>query len=1229
MDDDNIDYKHLTKMVETNTKKNHMAYEINGKLTPNVANLGGKIGDIAKLERSGEYYGIAVELLDFFRPLLTDRFVVRLLTMLKKEDYITPLTILDLKNLDQLYYILHKWFQSAVVGYRDELGKEEYPEKYSEFDDWISSVTHDPLLGRIKIVGLGHNQNTDSPVVPAEWLDREFKNGYELHKEMDKLETRIGKPPVTYAVIYSMIIQKNDSMLDSVDNVKFSIIFYLDVVGEKLKSTRTDKLRGDKKSSHLTHLTHLTQSGHSTHSYVQYRDILIGFKLNEILEPKTIPSKIEVGLVGLLVSRLQKAIRRGRYGSVALMETIDSLNISPNYNLPEHNFMRVSAAKQLVWRLFITILEDCRPYQSEPISPTSPISMLTLMLLVLITQKVQEYQFTQTVLNAIKFLAIAAQFNDTPDDAFDFRSLTIYKKLPNIPNILSDFHTAIALALNNSIMMEGDNVMLRKYYSADDNFLPFKIPKRKTLYHDPSVYDDIMYSSYDMHVKPHIILYYQACIPISMTTREISGYIWDVSSSYNVRFGMKKPNEDKILRSIQQFMLTNPDMKKKTEQKSNVYKKLVPDNYAKRISFLILFGKKYRVSGKDVIIAGTNEFPTRVKVNNEWTYLFDEKILNAYPAQTISLRDIDPPFGYQWTTPKIKTEIINGIPIANKIKLNYFDGSPFIKSITPKIVESLDRTLYKYIVKLFSGEEIEFQILLNFRKKCAKKIANWTLNSHDIKKININLVKLAYTKLFNQFNNIITIGPVSRMGDKTQNSINYLLEGKLWAIFNLFSYLYPKTFFVQSALNFRIVKDSPGYVHVVDTLSGILFQHKNIRGTIPTIRTKLWDHQIESATRILSGFGDNRHGFGDASDVGAGKTLTSLKIAVELIRTNNNIYSGILVLLPGNKLIETWKTELEKHTSGFDVQFQKNEDYFSISRNTILVTTMGRMRDHPVNHRWLLVIIDECLSVQNRNALWTEEAWKQSMVSKYLVMMSATFFRTRFDKLYYMLKMLKTGLPERREYLDAILSESIVSQISLVKRKWSSNFNYFVLDKKSREEYIEIEKFHETLETKFTKLTSFLVNNDHVNILVTKQLGKLVGRLEKLGHGCAIYARAIGEARLWSDMLGIPIYPKKGEHCIVTYNDGTYGINDLVIYDTIIMRPPQSDKLPQIKGRLDRPGQKVNDLFIEYFILKDTIEEGLIIRLNIASQFLHKYIMPLAKFYDVSVNYKKYLEEDN
>ena len=67
------------------------------------------------------------------------------------------------------------------------------------------------------------------------------------------------------------------------------------------------------------------------------------------------------------------------------------------------------------------------------------------------------------------------------------------------------------------------------------------------------------------------------------------------------------------------------------------------------------------------------------------------------------------------------------------------------------------------------------------------------------------------------------------------------------------------------------------------------------------------------------------------------------------------------------------------------------------------------------------------------------------------------------------------------------------------------------------------------------------------------------------------------------------------------------------------MRPPCPDHLPQMKGRLDRPGQDSDELFIEFFYISNTIEEGLLSRMDIANHFSTRYIMPLALFYDMAV----------
>ncbi|AVG46627.1 putative helicase [Acanthamoeba polyphaga mimivirus] len=1205
-----IDCDKLIDIVQKSTKKNYLARNQDGKIVQNVANIGAKKGQIGKLERPGEYYGIAVEFLENVKILLTDYTIIKILKLMKKENYTSALNILDIVDINELYYVLHTWFQHATTQYENEIKINFDNESYHDLDHWIKTVRSDPLPGKIKIMEIGFNEKTGGSVLPPDWIDKCFDNGTCVHKQMDKLETRIGKPPATYAIIYSMVIQQQDELITDPSKLDYSIIFYLDLIDGKIMANQFTKLKKKYMDYH----------------YVKYGDTLIGFKLADILEPKKNINGVKQ--VGIFVSRLQKCIRRGRYGSSVLRDTINNLNECPNYNLPEHGFIRVSSAKQLVWRLFISILEDCRPYTTK----SNEIGLLELILLVLITQKCQEYKFTKQILELITITALLAQYNDTPNDLFDWRKLPEAKSTPI--NEKSPYHTSLSLALDNVIMMSGDRYMLSKLYSAKNNFEIFNRPKDKNLSSESfnlvnkDICQDILLTSIDHHCRPNIILYYQACIPVSMTTKEISKYIWNISSSYNIRSTKTKNIVDPILREIQLYFHQNLDKDITTDIKSTSQAKTLnvePNYHVKRSSFLILFGNKYRYKKLEVILAGTIETPARIKIDNEWTYSNDINIINAYPPRWIYTNKIDPPFGFEWKKNKFHTEIIDGKPYVDGNLIEFFDGSSLIKSITPNITTSCNSSTYNLVINFLSGIDIDFKTILELKSTGKTKIYNWIPKKSDYHKLDMDLVKSVYTKLYNQFNNNIMVGPCDRMGNKMHNSINYSLEGKIWAVLNLFHYLYPETLKPKGTLNFYLNKETQGYVHLISCLQQILFDNTKITGLIPKIKTKLWDHQLETVNTIIAGFKSGQHGFGDASDVGSGKTLTALQIAVHLIKSNNLTHSGILVLLPGNKLIKTWQDELEKHTVGFDIILHKPSGIVNnINRNTIIISTMGRIRDNPINHKWLLVVIDECLSVQNKNALQTEQAFIQSLMSKYLIMMSATFFRTRFDKLYYMLKMLQTGLPEMRQYLDTILIESIIAKIPKNNRKWITNINYFKLDTNTINQYNNIEKKYTNVETKYSKLTSFLVSNSDVNKLVVKQLRKLILNLEKQNRRCLIYARSSTEAELWSKKLNISIYPKKGNHCIVSYHDGTYGLNDLVIYDTIVMRPCQPDSLPQIKGRLNRPGQESNDLYIEYFLIQDTIEEGLLIRMNIASQFVHQYIMPLAKFYDISVNHKKY-----
>jgi hypothetical protein len=359
----------------------------------------------------------------------------------------------------------------------------------------------------------------------------------------------------------------------------------------------------------------------------------------------------------------------------------------------------------------------------------------------------------------------------------------------------------------------------------------------------------------------------------------------------------------------------------------------------------------------------------------------------------------------------------------------------------------------------------------------------------------------------------------------------------------------------------------------------------------------------------------------------SGKTLTALTVMSKIysynIETCVNNYIGFLVLLPTTKLYKTWTDEIEKHTHGFNIVTQNANGNLTgdINMNTVLITTLGRMRDHSIYESWQLVVIDECLSVQNKEALQTESAWKQVMSSQFgVVMMSATFFRSRFDKLFYMLKMLRSGLPEEKEYLNTILSECIVCHVPNKCREWITNINKFDLPLTMRKMYNKIAYTDIASDKLYVLLSKYLYDNFNYIKCFEKMINSLKNNQKAL-----IYSKSKDEAdKISFSIKSVTRYPnKKGKHVVVSYAEGTYGLNDLINYNVIITRPPQPDKLDQMKGRLDRPNQKCNILNLEYILVRNTIEEALLIRMEMANNFYKNHIMPLAEFYNIAVNVTK------
>jgi Mimiviridae putative helicase len=738
-----------------------------------------------------------------------------------------------------------------------------------------------------------------------------------------------------------------------------------------------------------------------------------------------------------------------------------------------------------------------------------------------------------------------------------------------------------------------------------------------------------------------------------------------------------------------------------------------------RTAWLILFGQtrsfKYKSRVYQIILASDDpDHPCKIKKYNQKSSEYvtgelrdeiEHEFLSDFQRDTVRVHPL--PSGFEWKFLKKSVQI----SYSDKLKQFAIDGNPVqtlnLKSMIQKtsraecITEIPDdfKTVIREVfyldfdLKSDKSTDLIFRLgdIALFRREFEDhRVFDWSKlligkNISSLRKIIRIVLARIFTSDIDGVDGTYTLktGPCDRRGKKTQNSISYSTEGIIYRIFCFLEAMYPRILKrrdkipkLMSSANalwryggtvagrWVIDRDSPEYLHLIQSFQSIL---EDKTGKVNydtcqkiTVASDLWEHQSKTVGRIFDGMTRlNIRGFGDASHVGAGKTLCALAMMAKLYNLNRSRYikkdllnhSGFLVMVPTISLIDTWKDEAVKHfvkaNECFDLLIQQaNGDLLrwdmelniaeklvaqnQIQPHSLVISTMGRVRDHPIRHPWILTVIDECLSVQNKEALQTEEAWRQSCHSEYgIIMLSATFFRSRFDKMLYMLKMLRSGLPEQRTYLDAILSEHVISNITKTDRIWEISNRKHELPDSQMKEYQRIYDRYSSknAETLYLKLNDFIHNRvDYIQIFI-----EAINEAEKLGKSCAIFTKSKKEAddiaNHSSSANRIGRYPDKMKHTVLSYSEGTYGLNDLVRYDTIVMRPPEPDKLPQIKGRLDRPGQKQKKLSIVYILLANTIEEAGLVRLDLCNRFYSNYLMPLAEFYELAVKADKTLSK--
>ena len=1201
-----------------------------------LANLGGEPGDVFSRDRGNEYNGLAVKLLERVYPLYTVQTVSTIARLVESDEYMKALSMMGLESVEELEYALYMWAVAAIgTPPADEVPKPKVVERADLLDSRVRLIKHDPIDCRLEVVDIGYNSTTKSSAVPEDWLGRVFENGEQMHRAMD--EFRPGKPPTTYAVIYSMTKREQSDLLD-LSGIPDSAVVWL--IDEDCTVQDVDRA---------------ALGTADEYSYIRLSDTeYVGFILDRHFTARSTAvttreyvteygEQIQTLSSGVLSSMMQKAIRRGCADLVE--EVLLILNEKPNYNLPDMGFIRVSSSRQCTWRLYISALEDVTYYVCDD----SAVSLLGLVLLSLVAQRLLDYRYSDSTMKLI--CSTARRLCNT----------TAHTPFNSIKGTDSTEDPALTIALDYMPMMVSDKKMLEKYLLLDEDryaALSTDIENRV----DSTVLLDTILSSFDHHCRPDIVLVYQSLLPMVLTTRDTSKYIWDKSSAVNYRRGEQPDLSNSnvaLLRDIQDMLYWQgmPNSKEDSPYKYDTgeSRQLPISEADRREAFLVLFGRSYRKSGIDYMIAGTADAPIKYKMkgNNKspdrWIHTTDTTALQYFPSTAVDLRTVRAPLGYSWVADRVTAEYSDGqfiavLPDRSRIVVPLFDGSVLLKAVAPVVDKDQGHSSNAFQLVGHTVDDIlEYRLGTNDRLQY--------LRPQDYDR---ELVILTYTKLFNRVGSEpVSIGPIDRKGNRTEKSINLEYEGRLWYIFSYLSWLYPTAIRMSGTLKFTVDTSSPEYVLLIEGLREMLYssdltpsveqysvvkEHKRLNSdSVPTIRTVLWPHQQTSVDTMYNMmYVQGAHGAGDASDVGAGKTLTALALGSRLIGTEQiQGYRGILVLVPNKSLIESWINEVQKHTDGYDVLVHTAKSKVTadkVKRNSIVISALNTMRDHPVQNPWILTVIDECLSVQNSSAQWTEEAWKQTLISRHVVLLSATFFRSRYNKLYYMLSMLQSVLPNSIEYLPTILNERIIVHKELsTGREWHTNTTYIPFPEDIREQYDSIQYDSGRGDQEKYGLLQQLLNSKRQYVAEYLRTEILNGLPED--RRAVLYTAGNDEAKLFSTVLGIPIYGSKGtdpkncRHIIATLSKAAVGVNDLVHFNTVIMRPPPPDLLPQIKGRLDRPGQQHTDLYMEYFMIDESIDLGLEVRMNIANNFLSTYIMPLAEFYTASIRASTGTEE--
>lgn len=1201
----------LILLMELNhyIKKNRDTYIVNNKPYKNLGNYGALPNTIVTMSRNGEYYGISLQLLNRVYPLFNSWHIKQILININS-NYANNYILIEKFNLQSYYTEFGNDIFKFIVNHFMVLNELPFmfsdvnmPNLYSHLKTLVKHIElncHDLIPTNFIVLNGGS-------LLPIEWIGKEFKNGNDFHRAIDQLENRINKPPVTYLANYQLTILKQNNLTSPFnklcekslniflhDNFKWSYHMPINVINLTVKSEL------------------ITINGKR-------------IKLNLIYDHNKIFIKSDVKQtnqsIGYNCSLLQKSIRRGNVKT--LIEALTNLRYAKPYNNPELNYKLVTGSRQLVWRLFITIIEDVALYKSE-----NHLDIFDLVLFTKLCNNVDgNLVFSNDFFNKLIQLGTLICQSNKVIDFREYNGKHIFNPLNK---------TLLGLYIAETEPgMKGDKIMINMLKSVS-NYYDLDNPNININNSYKSDNLTTRLASIDHHCYPPILILLQQLLPDKKIT-ECATILWEESSKLNYR----KHNMKNMSEIQKKILLVQYNVKDHFIKLSNNKSMYLSNNYQEMLTVDNYFYKICMAYNNTAYCVHSSNTQNKNRLLEQLVY---SSTLNGF---NFLGRKIYPIYTITEIKFKIGDKIINmDDPEYSKIFTYYHNNktNKCLKDVSKKYGLTKNNDGWSFCnsnVYIGNNDYINDYIssILTDEDNDDKKYKILALSKlkYGIKKkyINTNVLtlikknelvrlhgKVMTTDTDKNGNDIIILNKIDRLGHSTDSNVDDY-QGTIKTLLDILCLVYP-CFIKLTDFKYKINKLCTSYDDYLSSYHQIISNTNNNLTSTMNITTNLWSHQeyiTKNIMNLITNYGVT--GFGDASQVGSGKTLTALNVINHISKLDGALLN-YLILVPNDNLYMVWKDEVYKHTSGCNIHFQEqNGKYVKSNSNgsnnsvNIYVTTMAKNRDYfdqfnvPID----LVIVDECLTVQNKDTKWTIKAFMSVSRAKFgVLMLSATFFRTRFDKLLFMLKMLNTGLPERQEYLDTILNTAINLNIKTTNRIWQNNIIRIDLPVTLSTDYTNAMTISDS-KMKYIKCKEIINRLDWLQILLT-----VSRHLVSLGKKVLCYVDSQNDIDKLKTQNNndVYIYDKTNDEvinkniCVISKYRGTYGINNLVDYDTIVLRPIESDKIPQIKGRLDRPGQKSKNLEINFIIVNKSIEELDITKIDIANNFYNSHILPIA-----------------